>query len=140
MKKIIITLVLLALSLPGFIQAEGGHNHAPVEPKHGGRILHVGDHAAFFEYVHDAKAGKVTVYILDGKGEKPLGVGDAIKINVSGKNKKQIITKAIKLKDGKSSTFEATDDALKNAHLEGKLVVKVDGKKYNVTIPHDHKH
>jgi len=142
MKKLIMTLIMMAMFVATFVQGEEGHSHshghAKIKASHGGRILDVGK-AAHLEYVHDAKTGKITIYVLDGEGTKALGLADAIRINVS-TGKVQVVMSALNLKDGKSSTFEAQNDVLKNEHLEGKLSIKIDDKKYSVAIPHDHAH
>ncbi len=41
--------------------AHVGHHH---EPPHGGTVLEFGDEEAFFEFVHDAAAGRMQCYVL----------------------------------------------------------------------------
>ncbi|MBM3749560.1 MAG: hypothetical protein FJW21_00055 [Acidimicrobiia bacterium] len=48
-----------------------GHHH---EAPHGGTLVEVGDHFAFLEFVHDADAGTLTLYVLDGSAEKAVRV------------------------------------------------------------------
>ncbi|MCZ7646699.1 MAG: hypothetical protein M5U26_15665 [Planctomycetota bacterium] len=46
-----------------------GHEHSA---PHGGTLVVLGDHFAHFEFVLDAKAGKLTCYVLDGEAEKGI--------------------------------------------------------------------
>lgn len=49
---------------------EGHHHEAP----HGGALVEIGDHFAFIELLHDASAGTLTLYVLDGSAEKAVRV------------------------------------------------------------------
>lgn len=71
--------VLLCLALVAASPSESlaqdkrhaGHHH---EAPHGGTLVEIGDHFAFLELVHDADAGSLTLYVLDGHAEKALRV------------------------------------------------------------------
>ena len=144
MKKLILTLFVLVIAIPTFLLAEDGHDHdhATIKASHGGRIIEVGDEVAHLEWVHDPKTGKATIYVMDGKG-KTLGLADAIRLNLPATKKTektQVVTRALNLKEGKASTFDAENAALKNEHLEGKISIKIKDKKYSANIPHDHDH
>ena len=50
-------------------EAQHGHaHHAP----HGGTLILLGDHAAHIELVHQASAGQLTAFLLDGHAEYPV--------------------------------------------------------------------
>jgi hypothetical protein len=55
----------LAMSL-GACRKSNGHGHASHhhEPPHGGTVIEFGDEEAFFEFVHDAGAGRLQCYVL----------------------------------------------------------------------------
>ena len=100
--------------------------------------MEVGEHAAHIEFVHDEKHGKVVLHILDKEG-KTMGIGNAPRLNLTYKDekkekKKQIITKALNLKDGKSNEFEAEDSILKSKDFGGKISIKIESKTYRVEL------
>jgi hypothetical protein len=134
-KKYLITILILAMILPAFINAQE-HKHDPIKPKHGGEIVAVGDHTAALEVLHDAKAGTMTIYVMDAHGTKALGIGDAIKLNVAAEKKTQVTMQAVDLKGGKASTFTVQHAVLKNGHLHGKIVITIGGKRYQPGLPH----
>jgi len=122
---------------------EDEHKHAEHKAPHGGTLLEVGDDAAHVELVHDEKAGKITLYILNKEAKSAVAVKDAPKLNLkTEKGNKQIETQAIDAKDGAASQYEATDDALKSNPLKGRIALTLEGKKYNIELKeaHDHKH
>jgi hypothetical protein len=83
---------------------------------------------------HDAEAGNVQIQVV-GPDKKLLPVDGDIVVNAAaGRTVSKI---ALKAKDG---VYSAAADALKNAHLEGTITLKVKGKEFKVTIPHDHAH
>ncbi len=103
---------------------------------HGGVLLEVGAEVAHLELVHDAKEGKVTIFVLDGKAEKAVAIKDAPKVNLmTDDGAKQVVTKAVDPdKEGLASQFEAKDDALKADPLKGRIAITIGEKKYNVDI------
>lgn len=118
------------------------HDHDHEKPPHGGYLIEVGDHVAHIEVVHDAKAGKVTLYILDGEAKDPVKIQNAPRINMmTDDGAKQVATKAVEPdKEEKASQFEATDDALKADPLTGKISIVIGDKKYNVEIKKEEEH
>src|SRR5262245_66348008 len=48
--------------------------HEEHKAPHGGEILELGEEAAHLELLHDAAAGKLTVYVLDKEVKTPLAV------------------------------------------------------------------
>jgi len=142
MNLLIAALIGFAVStqaICGEKKKDDDHDH---KAPHGGTLLEIGEHAGHLELVHDENAGKVTLYILDAHAEKEVAIKDAPKLNLKGKGgKKQLETKAVDVKDGLASKFEATDDALKADPLEGRIVVVFKDKKYNLDLKeHDHDH
>lgn len=117
--------------------AEHDDHKAP----HGGALLEVGEEVAHVELVHDEKAGKVTLYILDKHAKKEVSIKDAPKLNIKSKDgNKQIETKGVDAKDGAASKYEATDETLKADPLKGRVAVVIEGKNYNVDIKEAHEH
>ncbi len=134
-------LAMAVISLTGRAYSEEKkHEHEHKSP-HGGALLEVGAEVAHLELVHDEKAGKVTLYVLDGEAKNAVPIKDAPKLNIKSKDgNKQIETKSVDAKDGMASKFEATDDALKADPLQGRIVVSIKDKKYNVDIKEDRDH
>lgn len=130
-------LMVTALALPRSAQGDDGHGHPVVNPSHGGTIIEVGHRTAHLELIHNAKTGEVTIHVSDGNGKAEMGLADAIRINVSSKDKKtQVVMRALNLKGGQASLFDAEDPVLKTGHLEGKISLRIGGKKFSVEIPH----
>ena len=119
----------------------GQRTKAGEKAPHGGVLLEVGAEAAHVEMVHDAKAGKLTLYILDDKAEKAEPISGDVKINLkTSAGPKQLEAKAVDAKDGKASQFEVADDALKAEKLKGRIALKHKDKKYNLDIENVDKH
>jgi hypothetical protein len=138
MKKLIAALIVMALAMPAVVRAEGGHNHGAVKANHGGKIIELSGEVAHLEYVHDAAVGKITIYVLDGAAKNALSITGVIRVNLSGKNRVQVVAQPVNLKDGKASIFSVIHVALKKSHLNGRLSLKIKDKKYNAEIPHAH--
>jgi len=114
------------------------HKHDDHKAPHGGALLEVGEHLAHIELVRDEKSGKITLYILGKDAKTAVALTDAPKINLKGKaGKKQLETKSVGVT---GAEFEATDELLKAHELEGRIVVTIAGKKYNVDLKDDHGH
>jgi hypothetical protein len=130
--------ILIAAAIAGIFlvassaaRAEDKEHKAP----HGGILLEVGEEVAHVEVVHDAKAGKITLYILGGDAKTELAVKETPKVNLkSEKGGKQLETKAVGGKEGAASQFEATDEALKVESPKGRIVLVVADKKYNIDL------
>ncbi|MGE4159164.1 MAG: hypothetical protein AB7F75_08715 [Planctomycetota bacterium] len=124
-------------------EEEHGHEHEAIKPSHDGVIIEVGEHAAVVEVVHDEKAGTMEIWVMDAHG-KPLAIEDAPRINLmvhDGDHAKpvQVTTNPVDAKDGKTDRFSAQDEKLKG-HLEGRISIKIEGKPYQVALPHDDAH
>lgn len=118
------------------------HGHGHIKASHGGEILEVGNHVAHIEMVHEEKTGMITLFVLDADG-KSMGISDAARINITYKigkseKRKQVIGKALKLKNGKSSVFETQDNIFKSEDFEGIISIKIKGKTYRVELHHNH--
>jgi hypothetical protein len=133
--------VALLLALVSFKCAAEDHKHEDHKAPHGGTLLEVGEDAAHVEVVHDEKAGKVTLYILDKEAKNGVAIKDAPKLNLkTDAGNKQVDTTAVEAKDGAASKFEATNEVLKQHGLKGRIALSLDGKKYNVNLSDDHDH
>ena len=138
MGKILVALFcVFAFGCMGSLKAE---EHADKGP-HGGAILETGDEVAHIEFIRDAKAGTVTLYILGPDAKTALVLKDAPKLNLkTDKGNAQVETKAVEAKDGAASQYTATSDDLKSEHVNGRVALTVNGKQYNVKIDDGHKH
>ena len=112
---------LFVLTLGGCSRPEssgGGHVHrAP----HGGTLVEVGQHAYNIELVHDAAAGKLTAYVLDGHAENFIRItSPAIElVAFTGGEKRALTLRAVANPAtgetvGDTSQFEAQADWLKS--------------------------
>jgi hypothetical protein len=126
--------------------AKTAHDH-PHEGPHGGHIIELSDEDYHAELVHDDKTNTVTVYLLDSSAKKaaPIAAED-VTINLTIDSKPQqfkLAAKPLEGEQGKSSRFEASDEALMKAldakGASGRLDLNVEGKAYSGTIEaHDH--
>ena len=142
--SVVLAVAIGLLGAPAFLRAD--EKEEEPEPPHGGALLEIGEHVAHIELVHEPDKGRVVLYILDAKVEKPVAIKDAPKLNLmTADGAKQVLSKAVEPdKDGMASQFEANDDLLKADPLKGRIAVVFDGKKYNVEIKeaegeHEHK-
>lgn len=140
MKRILflfLSAVLLNIVLMG---QEKKDDHKHDEKKEHSDLLKIGD-VGFLKMDHDDAKGSVTVELFQNDKKTALVIEGELKLNViQGKEKKEIV---LKVKDG-TAKYEVTDEFLKK-EFEGRFVLKVKEKQYNVTIGgHDdhkgHKH
>jgi len=125
------------------------HEHAhPEEGPHHGHLVELGNEEYHAEVVHDNSA-TVTVYILDGSGQKAVPIESPdVALNLTHQGKaEQFKLAAFPDKEdpaGTSSRFISRELHLANdMDAEGsaaKLVVTINGKQYTGKIEHDHDH
>lgn len=118
------------------------HDH-PSEGPHHGSLVELGSDEYHAEVVHDDKAHKVTIYLLDDKAKGAVPVAEKdLKINVvlAGAASQHVLP-AVPLDgetDGKSSRFELADeklcDALCAEGVDARLKVTIGGKPYDGKI------
>ena len=139
----------------GHDHGEEGHDHEvphnhPTEGPHHGSLIELGDEEYHGEFLHDEKAGTVTVYVLDSAAKKvvPVAAGTTT-INVRLKDgAKSFQLKASPAEGdpaGKSSRFVSSEKALHEAidaeGAEARFRVTIGGTPYSGKIPaHDHDH
>jgi hypothetical protein len=139
MVKVKLFTAALVLGICFCAMAEEKDHHD--KPAHGGVILELGDEVAHLEFVHDEKGGKATIYLTGPDAKTALAITEAPKFNLKGKDgNKQVESKAVNAKDGAASQFEASDDAFKAHELKGRIVLVINGKKYNADLKDAHKH
>lgn len=129
--------------------AHDDHDHAhPEEGPHHGHLVELGNEEYHAEVVHDDSA-TVTVYILDGSGQKAVPIESpdvAINLTHEGKAEQFKLSASPDKGDptGASSRFISRELHLANdMDAEGsaaKLVVTIKGKQYIGKIEHDHDH
>lgn len=139
--KILVSVISILFLTVSFLMAKD-QGHANVKPSHGGEILEVGAHIAHIEVVHHEKMGIIVLYTMDANG-KVMSISDAPRLNLTFKvnkseKRKQVIAKAMNLKDGKSSMFEAQDMIFKSDDFDGVVSIKINGKTYRVALHHNH--
>ena len=122
-----------ALLLVSTWQAAFAHEH---KAPHGGTLVVFGNEFAHLELVLDAKAGKLTAYVLDGEAEKAVriqqkefeletkvlkkkssagGDGSEVSLAIVRVKLKAVSSALTGEKEGDSSQFEGQDAALKDA-------------------------
>ena len=141
MKKFLLLLMVSSVLLTGVINGEDKKDASKKEEKHEhDELLKIGD-VGFLKMEHDEAKGVITVELLQTDKKTTLAIDGDLKLNaIQGKEKKEFVLKA---KEG-TTKFEATDEFLKK-EFEGRFVLKVKDKQYNVTVGgHDdhkgHKH
>lgn len=126
-----------------------GNDHAP---PHGGTPVVVADDKFHLEFVHDATAGKMHAYVLDGHLEGYVPVPETsfvIVAKAGGKEEQLAFQRTPEAASGKapekSSLFEAQADWLKAAkEFEGSIpAITLDGKTFtniSFSFPKGSKH
>lgn len=121
------------------------HEHGP----HSGHLVELGEEEYHAEVVFDAKAAKVTIYLLDSSAKKPVPV-DAkeikLELQVAGKPKSFVAKAAPDTGDpaNKSSRFEVADNPEIKANikdeedLKGTVTAAIGAKTYINKIVHEH--
>jgi hypothetical protein len=127
--------------------AHDDHDHAhPEEGPHHGHLVELGNEEYHAEVVHDNSA-TVTIYILDGSGQKAVPIESpdvAVNLTHQGKAEQFKLAASPDKEDpaGTSSRFISRDIHLANdmdaKGSAAKLVVTINGKQYTGKIEHDH--
>lgn len=127
----------------GHKHAEG---HAEVGP-HNGHLIELGKEEYHAELVHDEKAGKVTIYVLDKEAKAAVAItATELTINLKHDGKGEQFKLAAAPQDGdgegKSSRFASEDkelaEDLDHKGVEARLVIEIEGKSFTGDIKHDH--
>lgn len=116
--------------------AEDDHDHDHVhEPKRGGMLVELGDHAANFEVLFESETGKLTFYAMDAHVENPVRLTAteiAITVDLRDGNPPLAISLAARENPltgetvGDTSEFAATDERLKGVSAFAVSVPKVE--------------
>lgn len=113
--------------------AEDAHAH-PKAP-HGGELLELGEEEAHLEIVHDAKAGSVTVYVLDKDGKTPVATAAPTIALTTKDGVKDVALTAVGAKaDGTADTWQGSHEGLKVEPPDGRVRVTVRGKAYQTPL------
>jgi hypothetical protein len=124
-----------------------GHAHAEEGP-HGGHLIELGNDEFHAELVHDEKATKITVYILDGQAKQGVPIDQptlTLNLTVAGQPKQYKLAAMPQPSDkpNTASSFELVDeelcDALDAPSTKGRLSVTINGKQFQGEIEH-HNH
>ena len=121
------------------------HEHGP----HGGHLVELGEEEYHAEVVFDAKAARLTIYLLDSTAKKaaPIDAKDvSLKLAIDGKSESFQLPAVPDSGDpqGKSSRFELAGNADIKAHikdeedLKGTVSVKIGDKSFSGDIKHEH--
>jgi hypothetical protein len=110
----------------------GGHHHtAP----HGGMLLEIGKHEYNLEFVVDAAAGSLNLYVLDGHAENFIRIAaPSIEIiTTAGTNSAKLVLQPVANaatgeKAGDTSQFQAQADWLKTTPVFDGVVNEIDIK------------
>lgn len=137
-----------------------GHDHSPGEHSHigphDGHLIELGSDEAFHaELIHDDKAHRVTIFILDGKAKNNVPISQpelAVNIVKGGSPKQFRLTAVSQANEPRdmASCFQAENEelctALDATDCKGRLAVNINGKQYIGEIEHhdhedrDHEH
>jgi len=128
------------------MDSHAGHAH-PTEGPHHGDLVELGNEEYHAEILHDADAGTITIYVLDGAATEQVPI-DATEVMINathdGKPEQFKLAASPDTNDpqGKSSRFVSNDEELAH-HLdeedaEPRLVLTINGKSYRGVITHDH--
>lgn len=101
--------------------AHGEEGHAHTAP-HGGVLIPVGGGGANVEVVHDAEAGTLDLFLLDGCAENPVRCAQGSLVVQVGDASFEVPARASELTGetvGDTSQFSLTDAGLKDASLQG---------------------
>jgi hypothetical protein len=123
------------------------HEHGP----HSGHLVELGEEQYHAEVVFDAKASKITIYLLDStaKNASPTDAKEVtLKLAIGGKPESFSVPAAPQTGDpqGKSSRFELAGNAHIKSHikdeedLKGSVTANVGGKSFTGQIKHEHEH
>lgn len=145
--KLLTPFLALALGLSACKDKHEGHDHskhdgkekAPAKhehkPPHGGAPVKLGEEEYHLEFVRDAVAGKLQLFVLDGELEKFVHIAaESIEVTATVANVPQTLTfkpvanPATGEKVGATSLFEAQADWLKTATNFDAVVKLVDVK------------
>jgi hypothetical protein len=121
------------------------HEHGP----HSGHLVELGEEEHHAEVVFDAKAARLTIYILDSTAKKaePIDAKDvALKLTIDGKSEGFQLPAVPDAGDpqGKSSRFELAGNPDIKAHikdeedLKGTVSVTIGNKSFSGDIKHEH--
>ena len=98
------------------------HEHHAHQGPHNGTLVELGDHQFALEFVHDAAAGSLSVYVLDGHAENFIRLPDrSIELVVQRDGRPVALQAAAVVNSatgetvGDTSHFEATADWLKTS-------------------------
>ena len=131
------------------LRPEAGHAE---EGPHQGSLIELGKEEYHAELVHDDAAHKVTIYLLDGAAQKPVGSADkelVVNLVVAGKPQQFKLPAAPQDGDaaGQASRFEVVDEAFCEAldaeKTTGRVNVTIAGKTFSGDVAHgghDHDH
>jgi hypothetical protein len=120
-------------------EPDKAHGHAHHGP-HGGHLIEVGDHVAHVEFLHDPKAGTVTLHVVTGKDPNtPLKLTHAPDLKlVTRKGPKVLPTKPVGGDAHGASQFQVTDPLLQVDPLKGRIALEIGGKAYNPELEGAH--
>jgi hypothetical protein len=103
-------------------------------------LIEVGNGIAHVEFVHDAKAGTVTLYVAGKDPKTPMKLTHAPDLKLTtAKGQEVVNTKPVGGAADGASQFQVTHALLKTDPLEGRITIKIEGKIYNPDIAHEHK-
>jgi hypothetical protein len=146
--KLLASLLTTVLALSACKDKHDGHDHAghthgkekaahkhEHKPPHGGAPVELGEEEYHLEFVRDAGAGKLQLYVMDGEFEKFIRIAAAsIEVTATVANAPQTLTfkpvanPATGEQAGDTSLFEAQADWLKTAMNFDAIVKLVDVK------------
>jgi hypothetical protein len=118
----------LPMPAPGATAAAAEHSH---DPRHGGRMIELGEHEGHLEVVHDAKTGTLTAYVYDADMNPVASEAPMINLATGGVQVQMTRTAG---SGPTSDSWKATHDGLKVDPLVGRIRVKIGAKTYQASL------
>lgn len=133
--------------LPPAGDGELAKDPAPVLGPHGGAWVDIPGTKTYFEFLHDVKLGRVTIWVYgdDGKSPVPLRETPVFNVDTPMDGFVPVEGKAVGLKDGTASRFdfEGADFNQRAPGGGSRFAVRIDGKPFQAPIinrEHGHMH
>ncbi|MEX1023775.1 MAG: hypothetical protein WD226_01750 [Planctomycetota bacterium] len=112
---------------------EADHDHAELGP-HGGELIEVGAGLAHLELLHDEAAGSITLHALGADGVTPLELDAPPELKLMTATGPLVLPMAAS--PDTPTSFSATNPALTNDALTGRVSLTLAGKTYSPDLVH----
>ena len=137
------TLVFVLLMSTGFFVSCSKEDHTKEQNSsshedgpHGGHLVELGS-AGHLELIHSHEKGTVHAYITGPDPKQPLNLEKPPELKIITKDGQKVV--AMKPKGAlPAAEFEASDEAFKVEHLEGRIAITIGEKTFNPDLEETH--